>query len=84
MNRRTSETKFPDAKVRKFLDVCAWANRRSPTVWQSIANIFNLKKIIKIEGCYLFMVGVTSFILSYVHKLGQTLLGKVVNCVLKI
>ena len=29
----------------------AWANRRSPTVWQSIANIFHSKKLIKIEGC---------------------------------
>ena len=35
----------------------AWANRRS--------QIFLIqKKLIKIEGCYLFMVGVTSFILS--------------------
>ena len=52
-----------------------WANRRSPTVWQSIANIFLF---------YLFMVGVTSLILPKVHKLVQTLLGKVVNCVLKL
>ena len=29
------------------------------------------------------MVGVPSFILLYVHKLVQTLLGNVVNCVLK-
>ena len=48
----------------------AWANRRSrstgrsPTVWQSIANIFHSKKFIKTEWCYLLMVGVTSFILS--------------------
>ena len=48
----------------------AWANRRSrstgrlPTVWQSIAKIIHSKKFIKIERCYLFMVGVTSFFLS--------------------
>ena len=42
----------------------AWANRRSPTVRQSIVNIFNSKKFIKIERRYLFTVGVTSFLLS--------------------
>ena len=41
--------------------VQAWANRRSrstgrsPTVRQSIANIFNSKKFIKIEGRYLII-----------------------------
>ena len=60
------------------------ANLRSPTVRRSIANIFNSKKFIKIEGCYLFMVGVTAFILSWVHKLVQTLLGKFVKCGLKL
>ena len=40
----------------------AWANRRSPTVRQSIANIFNFKKIIEVEGCFIFMVGVNFII----------------------
>ena len=42
---------------RKFIDHFsysgvdqAWANRRSPTVWQSIANIFHSKNFSKLKG----------------------------------